>query len=316
MGVFATDVFDIWFVNLGIKIDNLVSYFSVFGFKIMFYGIIVGLGIVGGIWIAAHLADKEGLGNDIIYDLALFEVPLCILGARIYYVIFQWDFYKANPAEIINLRGGGLAIYGAVIMAFIVLAVFVKVRKVSPWRIADCAINGLILGQAIGRWGNFFNCEAFGGYTNGPFAMRINRALVNTSMITEQLENDMATYLPEYAADYIQVHPTFLYESVWNLCVFTFMLIYRKHKKFDGEMLSVYFIGYGIGRFFIEGLRTDQLKLWGTDIAVSQIVSIILIVVGVIFLFFGRAKLGKAEVSAVTSEAKEEATEKTKTEEE
>jgi phosphatidylglycerol:prolipoprotein diacylglycerol transferase len=221
-------------------------------------------------------------------------VPLCIIGARIYYVVFEWDYYSKHLSELINLRKGGLAIYGAVLMSMIVLAVFVKVRKVSPWQLADYGICGLILGQIIGRWGNFFNCEAFGGYTDSLFAMRINRALVNTSMIPDSLNAAMEANLPDIAADYIQVHPTFLYESCWNLCVLTFMLLYRKHRAFKGELLWIYFVGYGLGRFFIESLRTDQLKLWHTDLAVSQLLSAVLVLIGIIALAIGHGRVRKA----------------------
>ncbi len=281
---------DIEFVHLGIQIENLKRYISVFGFHIMFYGIIIGIGILAGITLAAKLSKMEGMGEEIIYDLALFEVPLCIIGARIYYVVFEWEYYSAHPLEIFNLRQGGLAIYGAVIMSMIVLAVFVKVKKISPWQLADFGVCGLILGQAIGRWGNFFNCEAFGGYTDSLFAMRIRRSLVNPSMIPESLDAAMEANLPEIAAEYIQVHPTFLYESVWNLCVLAFMLIYRKHRAFKGELLWIYFVGYGLGRFFIEGLRTDQLKLWHTDLAVSQLLSAVLVLVGIAALAVGHAR--------------------------
>lgn len=296
---------DIEFVNLGIEIENLKNYISVFGFDIMFYGIIIAIGILAGIALAAKLAKLEGMGDEIIYDLAIFEVPLCIIGARIYYVIFEWDYYSENPLQIFNIRGGGLAIYGAVLMSLIVLAVFVRVKKISPWQLADCGICGLILGQAIGRWGNFFNCEAFGGYTDSLFAMRIKRTLVNSSLITQELEEAMEANLQDIAAEYIQVHPTFLYESVWNLCVLVFMLIYRKHRKFKGELLYIYFVGYGLGRFFIEGLRTDQLKLWNTDWAVSQILSAILVLVGIAALAIGHAR-AKNRVEEVPKEAPQE----------
>ena len=281
---------DIEFVHLGIQIENLKRYISVFGFRIMFYGIIIGIGIWAGITLAAKLSKMEGMGEEIIYGLALFEVPLCIIGARIYYVVFEWEYYSAHLLEIFNLREGGLAIYGAVIMSLIVLAVFVKVKKISPWQLADFGVCGLILGQAIGRWGNFFNCEAFGGYTDSLFAMRIRRSLVNPSMIPESLDAAMEANFPEIAAEYIQVHPTFFYESVWNLCVLAFMLIYRKHRAFKGELLWIYFVGYGLGRFFIEGLRTDQLKLWHTDLAVSQLLSAVLVLVGIAALAVGHAR--------------------------
>ena len=140
---------------------------------------------------------------------------------------------------------------------------------------ADSGVLGLLTGQIIGRWGNFFNCEAFGGYTENLFAMRIKKSLVAPAMISQQLK---AHEIVENGVAYIQVHPTFFYESVWNLCVLAFMLWYRKHKRFEGEMLWIYFLGYGLGRVWIEGLRTDQLKLPGTGLAVSQLLSAILVV--------------------------------------
>ena len=189
-----------------------------------------------------------------------------------------------------NLRAGGLAIYGGVIGAVLTLVIFTKVRKQSFFSMADSGVLGLITGQIIGRWGNFFNCEAFGGYTDNLFAMRIKESIVNPSMIsTGLLEHEIV----ENGVKYIQVHPTFLYESCWNLCVLGFMLWYRKKKKFDGEMLWIYFLGYGLGRVWIEGLRTDQLKVPGTTLAVSQLLSAALVGAAVGILHYKHSKLRK-----------------------
>ena len=266
---------DLSFVNLGMTIQNLPNHITVFGFPIAFYGIIIGLGMLAGMAVAFSDARRRGQDPEVYLDFAIYAIFFSILGARLYYVIFSWKDYKDNLLEILNLRAGGLAIYGGVIGAVLTLIVFTKVRKQSFFSMADSGVLGLITGQIIGRWGNFFNCEAFGGYTENLFAMRIKKSLVAPAMISQQLK---AHEIVENGVAYIQVHPTFFYESVWNLCVLAFMLWYRKHKRFEGEMLWIYFLGYGLGRVWIEGLRTDQLKLPGTGLAVSQLLSAILVV--------------------------------------
>lgn len=279
---------DISFVNLGITIEHLRNSISIFGFRIAYYGIIIGLGILSGIWVAQSDAKRRGQDPDIYLDFALYGIIFSIIGARIYYVIFEWDTYKDNLLQIFNLRGGGLAIYGGVIAAVLTLVVYTRVKKLSFFSLADSGCLGLITGQIIGRWGNFFNCEAFGGYTNGLFAMRIRRALVNENMISQDLINHL---IVKDGVEYIQVHPTFFYESVWNLCVLVFMLWYRKRKKFDGELMFIYLLGYGLGRVWIEGLRTDQLIFFHTGIPVSQALSLILVVVSAAVLFVKHRKL-------------------------
>ena len=208
---------DISFVHLGITIEHLRNSISIFGFRIAFYGIIIGIGMLAGLWIAMRDAKRRGQDPDIYLDFALYAIVFSIIGARIYYVIFDWDNYKDNLIQIFNLRAGGLAIYGGVIAAVLTLLVYTRVKKLSFFSMADTGCLGLITGQIIGRWGNFFNCEAFGGYTDSLFAMRIRRELVNESMITQDLLDHL---IVQDGAEYIQVHPTFLYESVWNLCVF------------------------------------------------------------------------------------------------
>ena len=252
---------DLSFVHLGITIEHLRNSISIFGFRIAFYGMIIGCGMLAGMAVAFSDAKRRGQDPDLYMDFALYGIIFSIIGARLYYVIFEWDNYKNDLLQIFNLRAGGLAIYGGVIGAVLTLVIFTKVRKQSFFSMADSGVLGLITGQIIGRWGNFFNCEAFGGYTDNLFAMRIKESIVNPSMIsTGLLEHEIV----ENGVKYIQVHPTFLYESCWNLCVLGFMLWYRKKKKFDGEMLWIYFLGYGLGRVWIEGLRTDQLKVPGT----------------------------------------------------
>ncbi len=267
---------DIRFVHLGITINHLKSSISVFGFRIAFYGIIIGIGMLTGLWIAQSDAKRRGQDPELYLDFALYAIICSIIGARLYYVIFEWDYYKNNLLQIFNLRAGGLAIYGGVIAGTITMIVYTRMKKVSFFSMADTGVLGLVTGQIIGRWGNFFNCEAFGGYTDSLLAMRIRRTLVNDNMLNADVLNHR---IVENGVEYIQVHPTFFYESCWNLCLLLFMLWFRRYKKYDGQMLWIYLLGYGTGRFWIESLRTDQLILFGTGLPVSQALSLVLILV-------------------------------------
>ena len=267
---------DIRFVHLGITIEHLKSNISVFGFRIAFYGIIIGIGMLAGIWIAQSDAKRRGQDPELYLDFALYAIICSIIGARIYYVVFEWDYYKENLLQIFNLRAGGLAIYGGVIAGTITMIVYTRVKKMSFFSMADTGVLGLVTGQIIGRWGNFFNCEAFGGYTDSLLAMRIKLSLVNENMLNADV---LSHKIVENGVEFIQVHPTFLYESCWNLCLLLFMLWFRKKKQYDGQMLWIYLCGYGLGRFWIESLRTDQLILFGTGFPVSQALSLVLILV-------------------------------------
>lgn len=279
---------DISFVNLGITIQNLRNSISVFGFRIAYYGIIIGIGMLAGLLIAQSDAKRRGQDPETYLDFMLYGIIFAIVGARLYYVLFEWDYYKDNLLQILNLRAGGLAIYGGVIGATITLIVYSRIKSLSFFSFADSAVLGLVTGQIIGRWGNFFNCEAFGGYTNGIFAMRIKRSLVNENMLNADVLNHL---IVENGVEFIQVHPTFLYESAWNLLLLVFMLWYRKRKKFDGQMMWIYLLGYGVGRFWIEGLRTDQLILFHTGLAVSQSLSVLLILISAGVLLYHYLKM-------------------------
>ena len=279
---------DIRFVHLGITIEHLKSSISVFGFRIAFYGIIIGIGMLAGIWIAQSDAKRRGQDPELYLDFALYAIICSIIGARIYYVVFEWDYYKENLLQIFNLRAGGLAIYGGVIAGAITMIVYTCAKKVSFFSMADTGVLGLVTGQIIGRWGNFFNCEAFGGYTDSLLAMRIKLSLVNENMLNADV---LSHKIVENGVEFIQVHPTFLYESCWNLCLLLFMLWFRKHKQYDGQMLWIYLCGYGLGRFWIESLRTDQLILFGTGLPVSQALSLVLILAAAANLIWrGRKK--------------------------
>ena len=282
---------DVSFPHLGIYIKHLVNHIDIFGFRIAFYGIIIALGMLAGINLACADAKRRGQNPEVYLDFAMYAIIFSIIGARTYYVIFEWDMYKNDLLQIFNLRGGGLAIYGGVIAAVITLIVFTKVKKQSFFSMADSGALGLILGQIIGRWGNFFNAEAFGGYTDSLFALRYRLDIVGTGM----LNNDVLSHVMETdGVKYIQVHPTFLYESCWNLALLIFMLWYRKRKKFDGEVFFIYLGGYGLGRMIIEGLRTDSLLLPHTNIAVSQLLAGICFVVSIICVIIGRKRVKNA----------------------
>lgn len=270
---------DIAFVHLGISIDTLPRGITVFGIMIAFYGIIIACGMLGGLLLARWQAKRTGQNPEIYMDYALFGILFAIIGARLYYVAFSWDAYKDNLLEIFNTRGGGMAIYGGVIAAVITAIVYCRVKKYKFLLFADTAISGLLLGQIIGRYGNFVNREAFGEYTDSLFAMRLRADQVAPSNITQMMRDHM---ISENGINYIQVHPTFLYESLWNLAILLIVLFRTKKKAFDGELFLIYLIGYGAGRIWIEGLRTDQLQIGNTGIAVSQVLSGALVLAGIV----------------------------------
>ena len=277
--------YDLRFVHLGITIEHLQNHITIFGFSIAFYGIIIGIGMLLGITLAARDAEKRGIGEDTIYDFALLGIVFGVIGARLYYVFFRWDNYRGNLLEILNLRAGGLAIYGGVIGGILSLMVYCRRKKQNFLNLADSLILGVLVGQILGRWGNFFNAEAFGRYTDSLFAMQLRRDIVNPIMINSVLLQHLVRV---NGVDYIQVHPTFLYESVWNLCLLLFLLWYRPKKRFTGEMFFLYLGGYGLGRVWIEGLRTDSLLLPGTGIAVSQALAGVCVLVALLCILAGR----------------------------
>lgn len=276
------------FPNLGIHLASVGKTISLFHIDIAYYGIVIGLGILAGLFVAVMEAKRSGQNPDTYYDLVVYAVIFSVIGARIYYVIFSWDMYKDDLKSIFNIRQGGLAIYGGVIAAIITVIIFARVKKLSAPLIFDTAGLGLVTGQMIGRWGNFFNREAFGEYTNNLFAMRLPVDAVRSGDITDLMRTHMEI---ENGVSYIQVHPTFLYESLWCMMILILLLLYRRHKKFDGEIFLMYLGGYGLGRLWIEGLRTDQLWIPGTEIPVSQVLAGMLVIVSAGIIVYNRKKL-------------------------
>ena len=275
------------FPNIGIYLEHVGKSFNVFGFEIAFYGITMATGILVGYLLAAREAKRTGQNPEDYLDMLLYAVFFALVGARLYYVIFSWEHYKDNLLSILNLRQGGLAIYGGIIGAFTTVYFYTKKKKLSFTQMLDTACAGLAAGQVIGRWGNFFNREAFGDYTDGLLAMQLPVSAVRSGEITEKMWANLETI---NGIDFIQVHPTFLYEGLWNLGVIIFLYWYRDRKKFQGELVLWYLTLYGIGRFWIESLRTDQLLIPGIGFPVSQLLGAVIAVCGLITIFVGHKK--------------------------
>jgi phosphatidylglycerol:prolipoprotein diacylglycerol transferase len=302
------------FPNLHIYLEHVGKSISIGDFKIAYYGLTLSLAMLAGLCMALYEAKRSGQKVDDYFDLAIIAIICSLVGARIYYVIFAWDHYKDDPIQIFNYRQGGLAIYGGVIAAIITTLLFCKKRKLKFPLVCDTAGLGLVTGQIIGRWGNFFNRECFGGYSDGLLAMQLPVSAVRQAEITD---NIAAHIINQNGVDYIQVHPTFLYESLWNLCVLLFLLWYIRRKKFDGEVFLLYLLGYGVGRFWIESLRTDQLLLPGLGIPVSMVVAAGMVLVSAVWILLVRRALSRKvtkheleeKVAVVSTEAEEKTAE-------
>lgn len=229
--------------------------FTVFGFEIYFYGCIIALGFVLAALLCARLAPRFGLTSDDLFDYVIWLIPSCIIGARLYYVLFRLDYYLANPADILSVRDGGLAIYGGIIAGVLVGILLCRHKKIPVMALGDLAPFGLLTGQAIGRWGNFINREAFGRETDIFCRMGLTTADGTT----------------------VYVHPTFLYESLWNFIglIIVYIFMKRGKRKFEGQYFWGYVLWYGLGRAWVEGLRTDSLYIGSTDIRVSQLLAVL-----------------------------------------
>ena len=286
---------EINFPNLGIYLDHVGKNISIFGFSIAYYGIVIVTGMMIAIWIAQREAKRTGQNPEQYLDLAMIGIAAGILGARIYYVVFAWDYYKDDLLSILNIRQGGLAIYGGIIGACIAVVIYSRKKKQSFGLLMDTASMSIVFGQIMGRWGNFFNREAFGDYTNNLFAMQLPVSAVRANEITQKMWDHVVTV---NGVEYIQVHPTFLYESLWNVGVLLFLFWFRKRKKFNGEVFLMYLIGYGLGRIWIEGLRTDQLLLPVMGLPVSQLLSGCLVAGCTILVVWKRKKLSSGGETA------------------
>ncbi len=278
------------FPNLGIHIDEMYTGFNVFGLYIARYGVLIACGMVLGVVIAYRLARRTGQNPNDYIDIAIGSIIAAVVGARLYYVVFNIDYYIANPAEIINIRNGGLAIYGGIIFGVACAAVMCKIKKISFLQVFDTCAPGIAIAQAIGRWGNFVNLEAYGRYTDGLFAMQIQYTRAN-GVISDELIKNMVNI---NGIKYIQVTPTFLYESLWCLVLFILIMIFRKRANYRGEVALWYIGGYASGRMWIEGLRTDSLYIGHTTIAVSQLLAFVLFFASLAVLVIMRVYVHKS----------------------
>ena len=272
------------FPFLGDLTLNPPASFFVFGREIYFYGVIIALGFVLGILYCARRAPEFGIRSDDVYDMMIWMIPLSILGARLYFVLFQAEYYLAHPAEILAVWEGGLAIYGGIISGVLVAFIFCRVRHIAFPAMLDVMSFGVLIGQALGRWGNFFNREAFGAET--------------------EIFCRMGLTAPDGTT--IFVHPTFLYESLWNLLGLVFLIRFSRsdRRRYKGQIALMYFFWYGLGRSWIEGLRSDSLYLAHTGIRVSQLLSILIVCVSGIILLINRNK--KPAVESVSAEQEPE----------
>ena len=281
------------FPGLGISPFNPPASINVFGRSIYFYGIIIGLAFMLAILWCAKLAPKFGIRADDLYDMMIWLIPLSILGARLYFVIFRWSYYRSHLSEVFAVWEGGLAIYGGIIAGVAVCYCVCRYKKISFPSMLDLSAFGVLLGQAMGRWGNFFNREAFGAETDLFCRMGLTAADGTT----------------------IYVHPTFLYESLWNvagLCILG-ILLKRRKRRYPGQFILFYFFWYGLGRVWIEGLRTDSLYLGSTGIRVSQLLSAVLVLTAGTLLFLNRKKNTLASADPVQESAPETAEEAAQT---
>lgn len=263
--------------------------FELGNFQVHWYGIIIGIGIALGFYLASKEGDRLGLPQETFSDLLIWAIPIALISARTYYVLFEWDYYSQHPGAIIQIWNGGIAIHGALIGSVITAIVFSRKRNISFWKLADIAAPSIILGQAIGRWGNFMNQEAHGGEVPLSFLQNLHLP----DFIVNQMYIDGAYY-----------HPTFLYESVWNIIGFVLLLVLRKVNPKRGELFLSYVIWYSIGRFFIEGMRTDSLMLPGDFLRIAQVLSLSLIVIAAAILIYRRVKYTLPRYADQTNEGK------------
>ena len=300
------------FPGLGLEFHLDRVAFSLFGHPVYWYGVIIGCGFLLAVLLCCRWAPRFGVNSDQIMDLLIFAVPLSVVGLRVYYVLFYLDLYREadgslNWGAIFRITDGGLAIYGGIIAAALTLIVFCRIRKISFFSFADLGVHGLLIGQFIGRWGNFMNVEAYGGVTGLPWRM-CSESIANTLWNKGLLESD-ATYQAILDGT-LGVHPTFFYESLWNVIgLILLIVISKKWRRCDGQMFLSYVIWYGSGRAIIEGMRTDSLYFFGTGIRTSQMLAILSAVVAAVLLIWRLKTTGPASPALAGTNQSDQETE-------
>lgn len=253
------------FPKLGLYFNMNRAAFTIGNFPVYWYGLIIALGLCLAIIYGIYESRRVGLSSDDLFNMLLIALPVAIVCARLYYVIFSWDSYKNDLLSILDIRSGGIAIYGAVIGATLSVYLYCRKKKLSLGLVLDILAIGLLIGQAVGRWGNFVNGEAFGTSTNLPWAMTVKQ---NGKILGEM------------------VHPTFLYESLWNAIGIVVLLLYKRIRKFNGELFCGYLVWYGLGRAMVEGLRSDSLYIG--VFRVSQLLALVCFIIGILIIIYKR----------------------------
>lgn len=245
--------------------------FNIFGIGIRWYGVLIASAMLIGTILAIKESRRVSFDENYILDIVLVCVPSAIIGARLYYVIFEWNYYKDNILSVLDIREGGLAIHGGIIGAVIAALIYTRIKNISFLKVGDICAPSIVLGQAIGRWGNFINQEAHGGPVSHEFISRFPKFIQDQMMIGG-----------------VYYHPTFLYESLWDLAVFLVLIVYRRRNNTDGNVFFLYLILYSIGRFFVEGLRTDSLL--AGPFRVAQLISVALVAIGIVCMYIQKRR--------------------------
>ena len=264
------------FPGLDLALSYVPRSFQIFGMEFTIYGVLIAIGALLGMGLVTLEAKRSGEDQNKYLDMTIISLLFSVVGSRLFYVAFSWELYKGNLNEILDFRNGGYAFYGGLLAGCCAAAVFCKLAKMSFWRAADIASMGILLGQIIGRWGNFFNRESFGEYADFPWVMQLPLSAVRSGEVSGNMRDNLLTI---DGISYIQVQPVFLYESLWCLILLLLLLALRRKKRYEGELFMIYLAGYGLGRFFFEWLRTDKLYIPGTKLGISLIISAALFII-------------------------------------
>lgn len=264
------------FPGLNLVLSYVPRSFQIFGMEFTIYGVLIAIGALLGIGLVTLEAKRNGEDQNKYLDMMIISLLASVVGSRLFYVVFSWELYRGNFSGILDFRNGGYTFYGGLLAGFLAAAVFCRIAKMNFWKMADTVSLGILLGQIIGRWGNFFNRESFGEYADLPWAIQIPISAVRSGEVSGNMRDNLLTI---NGISYIQVQPVFLYESLWCLILLLILLALRRKKKYDGELFMIYLAGYGLGRFFFEWLRTDKLYIPGTRIGVSLVISAALFII-------------------------------------
>lgn len=269
------------FPNLNIHWENVGQKINLFGMEVTYFGILLGVAILFGIALTMWIAHRNGQEAEEYLNLSIFVIVFGIIGARVYYVLFGFEQFKGHWTKIFNMRSGGLAFYGALIAGIITVFIYCKRQGLIVWKVLDTIVPALLIGQILGKLGNFFNREAFGEYTDGIFAMQLPIDSVRAVDVTEKMRQNVEKI---DGVNMIQVSPSFLYEMVLCLILLIGLLIYKRFEVYKGEIFLLYVIGYGAGRFFIEMGRVDKLRTLIFHLPVSQVVAVLSVIIAMVFL--------------------------------